>query len=284
MPKRTVIAPQPSPPKLVFPRDEVKSKLTEQLEKGREIQQIQINSPDELNTAWAREKKWIDYVSEMLQRYFDNEAIKEEFAYAYGSMRMAMDFYEEAENFTNSITAKVTALESIIERLDLIPDANIAMQAAKPNITKKTNEVFIVHGHEEANRMNVVRFIESIGLKPIVLHEQASDGKTIIEKLEYYSDVGFAVVVMSPDDMGYPVSQPEKIQPRARQNVLVELGFFVGKLSRKNVCVLYTQGVELPTDFLGVVYVALDSGGGWKFQLAREIKSAGLEIDLNKAV
>ena len=147
--------------------------------------------------------------------------------------------------------------------------------------------VFVVHGHDEAAKESVSRFIEKLGLRALVLHEQPNRGRTIIEKFEDYSNVGFAVVLITPDDIGVAkdmADKPDKWKPRARQDVVFELGFFSAKLGRSRVCVLYKENVEIPSDYQGVAYVPLDSGGAWRLKLAKEIKSAGLGIDLNKAL
>ena len=103
----------------------------------------------------------------------------------------------------------------------------------------------------------------------------------IIEKLEdHANDVDFAVVLMTGDDVGG--SDPAKLRPRARQNVVMELGMFVGKLGRRRVRVLYEEGVEMPSDYLGVLYIPLDPGGAWRFKLVNEMKSAGLTVDANR--
>jgi len=144
------------------------------------------------------------------------------------------------------------------------------------------NGVFLVHGHDEGSRENVARYLEKLGLRPKILHEQPNRGKTIIEKLEVHSSVGFAVVLLTPDDIG---GKDEKtLRPRARQNVILELGFFCGALGRSRVCALFKGDVEIPSDFEGVVYVPLDDSGAWRLALAREIKAAGISVDLNKAV
>lgn len=94
----------------------------------------------------------------------------------------------------------------------------------------------------------------------------------------------FAVVLLTPDDIGAAGADPDKLQRRARQNVLLELGYFIGKLNRKHVCALYVGPLELPSDYLGVGYVALDPGGGWRLQLARELRTAGFAVDMNLAL
>lgn len=287
MAKRTVIETF-SPPELVQSRDKIRDLLNLQLEKGRELQNVAINSEEEYHTAEAGKEKWKDYVEELLQRSFNKDSIRKEFASAYGAMRMAINFYDMLDNYKNDIDAKVSKLESIIDRLELIPEPNVSVKSNIENFQvvpqQNSKEVFIVHGHDHEMKVQVARFIESIGLTPIILHEQPNGGKTLIEKLEYHSGVGFSVVLITPDDIGYENGHEEDARPRARQNVIAELGFFVGKLNRKNVSVLYDAGVELPTDFLGVVYIPIDKDEGWKLKLAKEIKNAGLPIDLNKAL
>jgi predicted nucleotide-binding protein len=185
------------------------------------------------------------------------------------------------------LDTKVGRLRSLVERLDLIPQAHDApgghaatAATAKPD----RREAFIVHGHDEAARESVARFLERLGVRPIILHEQANKGQTVIEKFEAHSDVPFAVVLLTPDDVGSSKQAQSSFQPRARQNVIFELGFFIGKLGRARVCALHAEGVELPSDFAGVVYVKMDAGGAWRLALARELKVAGLDVDLNNAI
>jgi predicted nucleotide-binding protein len=145
-----------------------------------------------------------------------------------------------------------------------------------------TVNVFIVHGHDEAAKESVARTIEKLGLGAMILHEQPNAGKTIIEKFEEYSKVGFAVVLLTPDDMVATSEKPKRSKPRPRQNVIFEFGYFVGKLGRGKVCALYKEGVEIPSDYNGVLYIPMDSSGAWRILLAKEIKNAGIDVDLNK--
>ncbi len=134
-------------------------------------------------------------------------------------------------------------------------------------------------------KIELARTLEKLKLDAIVLHEQPNEGKTVIEKFERdASKVSFAVVLLTPDDFGYPKGKPDEAKPRARQNVVLELGFFSGALGRSNVCVLYKGDLEIPSDYLGVVYVPMDDGGAWKFALARELRQANLPVDLNNLV
>lgn len=146
--------------------------------------------------------------------------------------------------------------------------------------SKSEKKVFVVHGHDSAAKESVARFIEKVGLMPIILHEQPNIGRTIIEKFEIFSDVNFAVVLFTPDDEGYPAGSEANRRMRARQNVVLELGYFIGKLGRKRVCALFVEDVEMPSDYRGVLYIKIDTEGGWKTKLAQELVEAGIKINL----
>ena len=96
--------------------------------------------------------------------------------------------------------------------------------------------------------------------------------------------MSFAVVILSPDDIGYQKENAESPRPRARQNVIFELGFFIGRLGRHRVCALVKGDVEMPSDYSGVVYITFDDAGAWRLALARDIKAAGVVLDLNNVV
>lgn len=149
-----------------------------------------------------------------------------------------------------------------------------------------SGRVFLVHGHDEKVRETVARFLEKLRLTPVILHEQPNKGRTIIEKFIDYSDVAFAVVLLTADDRGAASSDATEktLRARARQNVILELGFFLGKLGRERVCSLYEDGVEIPSDYQGVLFVKLDQEGAWRFRLAKELKEGGLPVDLNDVI
>lgn len=149
----------------------------------------------------------------------------------------------------------------------------------------KTNSVFIVHGHDEGAKHAVARFIEQLGVTPVILQEQINKGMTVIEKFEDFAErAGFAVVLMTPDDFGYPVTSEQDKRHRPRQNVVLELGYFTAKLGREKTFVLTKGDIELPSDIMGLVYEPMDKSEGWKIRLARELKACGFNIDLNKAI
>lgn len=128
----------------------------------------------------------------------------------------------------------------------------------------------------------VARFLERLGLDPVVLHEKPNAGRTIIEKFSEYADVQFAVVLLTADDEGKSRGSETPPSLRARQNVLLELGYFLGKLGRARVCALYDAGVEIPSDYQGVLFVELDKSDRWRFDLVRELRGAGFDVDANR--
>ena len=116
----------------------------------------------------------------------------------------------------------------------------------------------------------------------MILHQEANQARTIIEKIDIHGDVSFAVVLLTPDDEG--CNKEGSLLPRARQNVILELGYFIGRLGRDKVCALKKGEVEIPSDYLGVVRETMDGNGGWRQNLARELGAAGHSIDWNKVM
>jgi predicted nucleotide-binding protein len=173
-------------------------------------------------------------------------------------------------------------IQTMREELELF--GNTALMRAKPASQPNAKEIFVVHGHDEVMKVNVARTLEKLGLSPIILHEKPNQGRTIIEKFTDYSGVGFAVVLLSADDLGRLASSPpENLRPRARQNVIFELGFFIGRLERGRVLALHAavDGFEFPSDYSGVLFVPFDSSGRWQFDLVKELKAAGYDVDAN---
>lgn len=150
-----------------------------------------------------------------------------------------------------------------------------------------SNKVFVVHGHDQSLKTDVEQFIHQIGLEPIVLHRQPDKGRTLIEKFEQNSDVGYAFILLTPDEIAYTVDQEtlpdpsRKKEKRSRPNVIFEFGYFAGKLGRDRVCCLYKEGVDLPSDLDGLVYKKIDGSiESQGIAIVRELKAAGYKIQL----
>lgn len=140
--------------------------------------------------------------------------------------------------------------------------------------------VFIVHGHDDRIKWAVSNFLRKLGLEPVILHEQTNQGKTIIEKLESETDVGYGIVLYTPCDKGGTIDcNFENMRFRARQNVILEHGYLMGKLGRNRVCALLDGDIERPSDIDGILYVPYKPG--WELTVGKELRSAGYDVDLN---
>ncbi|OFA03720.1 TIR domain-containing protein [Duganella sp. HH101] len=140
-----------------------------------------------------------------------------------------------------------------------------------------TKQVFIVHGHDDIAKLEMASFIKSLGLEPIILHLQASSGRTIIEKIEYYSNVGFGIVLYTPCDIGCKAGALNYLY-RARQNVVFEHGYLIGKLGRSRVAAVIKGGVEIPNDISGVIYISLDHENIWQEFIKKELRAVGYKV------
>ena len=177
------------------------------------------------------------------------------------------------------IRERIKILRQIRENLAMCLE-EAAPSVASPQSQVRGNKIFLVHGHDSARKHEVADFLLKVtGERPIILHKQADEGRVTIEKFEdAASDVGFAVVLMTADDEGN--AKGESPKPRARQNVVFELGYFAHALGRKRICALYEKGVELPSDYQGVLYIEIGKDN-WLLNLAKEIKAAGFQADMN---
>ena len=151
------------------------------------------------------------------------------------------------------------------------------------SVTAELHKIFVVHGRDNEAKNEVARFLERIGLEAIILHERPNLGRHLLTKFQEEAEgVGFAVVLITPDDEGALAGEP--LRKRARQNVVFELGFLIGRLGPPRVAALVKGEVERPSDFDGVGYIALDPAGGWKGLLARELRGARIPFDPMKVL
>lgn len=280
--------PQPRP-MLARSRDAIAAQVAEQQRKGRELLDRAIETPEGLHIALQASYTWRDYTKELLRGAFSTDEISEEFGasvrymWSGGPTSLAEDVHE----FRTDQGAYLRRLDSIAERLPLFDEpVQLGRTAARPQtgtgsaFPDAAHRVFIVHGRDRGPVEACARLLRDQDLKPVILDEQLNGGRTIIEKFEAHADVAFAVVVMTPDDAGGLAGT--ELSPRARQNVVLELGFFIGLLGRRNVAALVSPGVEIPSDIDGVLYIPLDTEGLWRLRLAKELRGAGLDVDLNR--
>jgi len=280
--------PEPERPKLTVPRNEAMALLWRQIEAGETLLSS-MNTATSPSDAQAKGQQWEKYTAELLRKMLTITELADEF------VGLPMNIWDRDprrhfQNVIRNITGALERLRSIHTRLELFdeaPGVSLATGAQPVRAVEvNTKDVFVVHGHDEAAKATVAPFLEKLKLNAIVLHEQPDKGRTIIEKFLDHSKVGYAVVLLTPDDIGGPKNSRDftTLQPRARQNVILELGYFIGALGRDRVCALKTAGVELPSDLAGVLYIELDSSDAWRLQFAKEMKHAGLDVDLNLAI
>jgi predicted nucleotide-binding protein len=273
--------PEAGPSKLVRSLGEFEAALDLQIVKGQSICDFAIESESDLEDARADFRSWDDYNRALLERSFSSTAEVDDYARTPIIMGyFDKTFDQKVTDFRNDASAAIRKLTSLKARLDLYEaDEEAARHTSAPD-----GPIFVVHGHAGEVREAVARFLERLGSTPVILHEEPNRGQTIMEKFERHGRAaGFAVVLLTADDEGRQQGEGE-LQPRGRQNVVLELGFFIGTLGRGRTAILYEPGVELPSDLRGLLYIELDSREAWKQQLVKELRAAGVSVDLNKAM
>ncbi len=184
----------------------------------------------------------------------------------------------------------VTTSEQFIERREVIMDgaqgtSKTPIAPGAEPVDMRSATIFLVHGHNDARKHEVARALQTLTQRePVILHERPNRGQTIIEKFERHArSAAFAIVLLTGDDEGHSVAEgADSLRPRSRQNVVFELGFFVGAIGREHVVALYEKGVELPSDLNGLLYTELDQAGAWKTGLARELRAAGIDAEISR--
>jgi predicted nucleotide-binding protein len=228
-------------------------------------------------------KDLLEIYGEYSPEYKENHLID----FWHGGMGFNMDDFEIEIKYQEGIDPVIVILNGLIERLNehkeyLVPKSNIVTE--EKNVVLNSKKCFIVHGRENDAKETIARFISKIGLDPVILHEKPNSGKTIIEKFEDYSDAAFTIVILAPDDYGCLVSEysdRETLKKRARQNVIFELGYFIGKINRNKVIAIIVDDIEIPSDLSGIIYIKMDNDDGWKIKLVRELRELGIQIKMD---
>lgn len=276
--------------KLVITNSEFKDKLKSIIEVGEELYSRNIPTQSDLNKLNEDFTDFNDYNLEFLKQAFND--IRNEYRddYASSGLTFMGDIISPNQGnpflvIKDYIKSKIDNLKRLLKKSDLIgssakEEVNSNKSTTKFNLSK--SDIFIVHGHDDIAKIKTARFVEKLGFKPIILHEQSSSGKTIIEKIESYSNVGFGIILYTPCDIGGKKEVDPKLQNRARQNVVFEHGFLIGKIGRGNVCALVKDDIEKPNDISGVVFIKMDEDEAWHLKLAKELKSSGYDVDMNK--
>ena len=182
-----------------------------------------------------------------------------------------------------SVQTEISRLESIRDRLHLLTPETMA-SAIPSSVAQPTpnGPIFIVHGRDTLRAERVARVVgKATGRETIILREQANLGRTLIEKFEEHATgASYAIVVLTPDDEG-GIKGQDKHNPRARQNVIFEMGYFYGTLGRRRVSVLLYADVEKPSDMDGIAYIDFDDHGAWEIKLFRELAGADIRVDIS---
>lgn len=277
---------------LVIVRESFKSKLIEQISQGRQQLSANIQTEEQLKQKEKEYGIWDDYNNEFLKNSFNNP--DNEYKHGYknsglmigvSDVMMGASIYDpnhRLKTLKQRIEAKTTSLESLLSKADLILSevetaSIIERKKIKETIMEPT--IFIIHGHDEEMKRSVQLFLNRAKLKDIVLHEQPDKNRTIIEKLiEEGETASYVIALLSPDD-----TQNDGTH-RARQNVILEIGYFIGKLGREKVRILRKGDTVIPSDLQGILYENYDKDGAWRIKLTKEMKSVGIPIDMEKII
>lgn len=245
----------------------------------------QLLHQDDPHNAHRDFQLWVDEVATLFSQHFPESGMAAEWIGLPYSNIVCGGRWMKDEG------AWIPFRKAVTDRIDWIGKVQKAEETRKATDAKPSDapitsrKIFVVHGRDQTYRDTTARLLEKLRLEPIILHEQPNKGRTIIEKFTDYAGVGFAVTLLTGDDRGgLSEADPSDYRLRARQNVILELGYFLGRLGRDRVCALYQGEIEIPSDYDGVVWIALDDGGGWKYKLAKEIQAAGIAVDLNDVV
>lgn len=239
-------------------------------------------------------KVYLKHLNEVNPRYDEFDFLVKEI-YEYSNLvleesvsRRFDALFDSAQRIISKMRM-IGFLSGLIEKLENADESQNEINqetittANKSKVSSASSQsVFLVHGHDNKTKEIVARFIEKLGFRVVILHEQPNYGNTIIEKFEAFAQtVSYAIVLLTPDDVGASKRGQNQKKPRARQNVVFELGFFVGLLGRERVCALRKGDVEIPTDYHGVLFIPFDTKNQWKTDLAKQMKSIGMPINID---
>lgn len=237
-----------------------------------------INSAATLRYVYSSTEEAKEFIADSMPKFFDSITPSERAAFQAfltNKIGQLQRFIRLCKLYDGpSLTASQLSANSGEQRTD----------SSAPQPTPATNKIFVVHGHDDGLKSEVARFLERLKLEPIILHERPSEGNTVIEKLEKYSDVGFALVLLTPDDVGCAKRNKlelSDLQSRARQNVILEMGYFFGKLQRNRVAAILKGEIEKPSDYAGIIYVSYDNAGAWMYKLCDELMRVGYNVSKN---
>jgi len=257
-------------------------------ERAIELIKRQIDQIDgllQLNYNDPEVRKWDNVTEQILVNSFGkpHDNLSDFQAARYGGVMIIGDDYNSQREYLENIQECRKLLEGFIEQLEMFTQpTETAIPEGKTKTEKqRSKSIFIVHGHDDQAKSELALIISRLGFEPVILHEKANEGMTVIEKLEKYSEVGYSFIILTPDDVGAKTDQKDNLQLRARQNVVFEFGLFVGKLGRNRVCALYKGDIELPSDLHGLVYIPFQSSvNEIQLDIVKELRAAGYDVNI----
>jgi predicted nucleotide-binding protein len=218
----------------------------------------------------------------------------------FNSEAMKYEKFEEGEETDGSRDPEESA-KSSVENAAEAPNpgddegevdlaANIEATTIEVNERAKTMEgtgsrkVLVIQGEDGKKGMEVLSFLRKLELDPVIPAEQPGQRMRLMEEFEQNPGIVFAITLLTGDDVGYPRGKPEESWPRPKQDLIFELGFLVGRLRQSLVCALHEEGLDLPSEYSGKIFVPFDADGLWRLLIARAMKIAQVQVDLNKAM
>ena len=242
------------------------SRLEKFVQEAKEFEMKDITSDNPDFVAWNN-----SLIRFMEKNYGINSTTTSNFK----NRRYSLSIYTPGTPVSSFINAYKKGMAVTVKELEiLLEEENFEDDTIKVGNKKNvfSKKVFIVHGRDDSKKYEVSGFLYEQGLEPIILHEQVNNGQTIIEKIEKNSDVACAIILLTPDDEGKLKNSDSPLKTRARQNVIFEAGYFMGKLGRNRTIIL--SGVEeTMSDIDGIVYINIDN---YKAALLKELKELNL--------
>lgn len=265
--------------------------------KGIEVLQALIDRVESMNYFDYKEKDALVQETKMIIRQLFNS--NQDYVNDLQRVRFSplsidgnVSMHEKTQSWgtgTRKLSTLLSTMKKELELFNPVLEEKEDSLAPTNNLDEyDSNKVFIVHGHDEAMKLDVARTLETLDLEAVILHEQQDLGLTVIEKFEQNAvKCNFAIVLLSPDDKGTTKDGgPDTEKFRARQNVVLELGYFIGRLGRSRVLPLVknppTGSLEIPSDYAGVVYTPYDAEGAWKMKLFQYLLANKYEVDANR--
>lgn len=254
--------------KLAIPYHDAADEIRDMIEKGRVLQNSVIEFEKDLEQSKVGYYSWSKENEEHLRRIFatDDEAkrYKENFALV---LKRKIYLSDMVKDFRELVKSKVKHLEAIVNRLTIVTDIDFDIHHDEISYLSSTdNKAVVLHGSKKI-RDFVAKVLEENQMEAVVLKDKSG----VIDDFDNHEDAHHFIVILSNDDIGAAKSKINNLKPRARQNVILELGYILGKIGSGKVIILYENDVEIPSVLRGVTTLKL-TGKSWQKKLAREIQ------------